>query len=240
MHTRPGSAKLVRDCADSPDPDTRRAVRPVGGDFRTGRRPESVPAPVITPTFETYLESLRQQAGIPGLSAAIVKDGQIAWERGLRLSERRGADPRDARHALPGHGSQRDARRDLAAAVRRGAAPRARRRGFALQPETRRHAGGDVAPDAQPHVVHAVRRHLQVRQRTLLAVDPGRRVVHSATVSQERSAPPPRTPGDEGLGARTRPARPLGRSRRDVRSGGAGALRPRARSDGDRVQGGQA
>jgi len=42
------------------------------------------PAPVtINPTFETYLESLRVQAGIPGLSAAIVKDGEIAWERGF-------------------------------------------------------------------------------------------------------------------------------------------------------------
>ncbi len=41
------------------------------------------PVVAITPTFETYLDALRQQAGIPGLSAAIVKDGQIAWERGF-------------------------------------------------------------------------------------------------------------------------------------------------------------
>ena len=47
----------------------------------SGQNP--VPAPTITPTYETYLDSLRQQAGIPGLSAAIVKDGQIAWERGF-------------------------------------------------------------------------------------------------------------------------------------------------------------
>ena len=33
--------------------------------------------------FESYLESLRVQAGIPGMSAAIVQDGQIVWERGL-------------------------------------------------------------------------------------------------------------------------------------------------------------
>jgi CubicO group peptidase (beta-lactamase class C family) len=32
--------------------------------------------------FDAYLESLRQQAAIPGMSAAIVKDGQIVWERG--------------------------------------------------------------------------------------------------------------------------------------------------------------
>jgi CubicO group peptidase (beta-lactamase class C family) len=35
------------------------------------------------PPLEAYLESLRQQAGIPGLSVAVVQDGQIAWEHGL-------------------------------------------------------------------------------------------------------------------------------------------------------------
>jgi CubicO group peptidase (beta-lactamase class C family) len=34
------------------------------------------------PVLETYLESLRAQAGIPGMSAAIVHDGVIIWERG--------------------------------------------------------------------------------------------------------------------------------------------------------------
>lgn len=33
--------------------------------------------------FEQYIESLRQQAGIPGLSAAIVQNGNIAWEKGF-------------------------------------------------------------------------------------------------------------------------------------------------------------
>lgn len=33
--------------------------------------------------FEQLLESLRQQAGIPGLSAVIVQDGRIAWEKGF-------------------------------------------------------------------------------------------------------------------------------------------------------------
>jgi CubicO group peptidase (beta-lactamase class C family) len=39
--------------------------------------------PLVTPPFEAYLELLRQQAGIPGLSAAIVQNGEIVWERGL-------------------------------------------------------------------------------------------------------------------------------------------------------------
>jgi CubicO group peptidase (beta-lactamase class C family) len=33
--------------------------------------------------FERYLDSLRQQAGIPGLSAVIVQDGRQVWETGL-------------------------------------------------------------------------------------------------------------------------------------------------------------
>jgi CubicO group peptidase (beta-lactamase class C family) len=33
--------------------------------------------------FERYVESLRQQTGIPGMSAALVKDGEIEWERGF-------------------------------------------------------------------------------------------------------------------------------------------------------------
>ncbi len=33
--------------------------------------------------FEQYLESLRRQAGIPGISAAIVQGGRIVWEKGF-------------------------------------------------------------------------------------------------------------------------------------------------------------
>jgi CubicO group peptidase (beta-lactamase class C family) len=43
--------------------------------------------------FERYLDALRQQAGIPGLSAAIVEDGRIVWERGFGL--------RDVENTLP-------------------------------------------------------------------------------------------------------------------------------------------
>ncbi len=33
--------------------------------------------------FERYVESLRQQAGIPGMSAAIVQSGRLVWDRGF-------------------------------------------------------------------------------------------------------------------------------------------------------------
>jgi CubicO group peptidase (beta-lactamase class C family) len=35
------------------------------------------------PILESYLESLRQQSGIPGMSAAIVRDEAIIWEKGF-------------------------------------------------------------------------------------------------------------------------------------------------------------
>jgi CubicO group peptidase (beta-lactamase class C family) len=37
--------------------------------------------------FERYLESLRQQAGIPGLSVAIVQNGQLVWEAGFGFQD---------------------------------------------------------------------------------------------------------------------------------------------------------
>ena len=40
-------------------------------------------SPLATSPFEFYLELLRQQAGIPGISAAIVQNGEVAWERGF-------------------------------------------------------------------------------------------------------------------------------------------------------------
>ena len=36
----------------------------------------------ILPVLDSYLEALRTQAGIPGMSAAVIKDGVILWEKG--------------------------------------------------------------------------------------------------------------------------------------------------------------
>jgi CubicO group peptidase (beta-lactamase class C family) len=55
----------------------------------------SAPPATITPdqlaeslaTFERDLEALRQELKIPGLSAAVVKDGQLVWARGLGLAD---------------------------------------------------------------------------------------------------------------------------------------------------------
>jgi CubicO group peptidase (beta-lactamase class C family) len=37
----------------------------------------------VLSVLEVYLESLRQQAAIPGMSAAVVREGTIIWERGF-------------------------------------------------------------------------------------------------------------------------------------------------------------
>src|SRR5919205_892825 len=43
--------------------------------------------PVFTPfgalpVLDNYLDALRKQAGIPGMSAAVVRDGVVIWEKG--------------------------------------------------------------------------------------------------------------------------------------------------------------
>jgi CubicO group peptidase (beta-lactamase class C family) len=54
----------------------------------TALMPAQQPAGIIVPSgffpnLEAYLESLRVQAGIPGMSAAVVQDGEVVWERGF-------------------------------------------------------------------------------------------------------------------------------------------------------------
>src|SRR5687767_5569063 len=48
---------------------------------------DSRQALLASPPIEHYLEALRQQAGIPGLSAAVVQDGQLIWERGFGFED---------------------------------------------------------------------------------------------------------------------------------------------------------
>ncbi len=49
-------------------------------------RPASAQALTFS-LFERYVESLRQQSDIPGLSAAIVRGGSVVWERGFGLRD---------------------------------------------------------------------------------------------------------------------------------------------------------
>ena len=47
----------------------------------SGQQPLFTPFGIV-PVLDPYLESLRQQAGIPGMSAALVRDGVVLWEKG--------------------------------------------------------------------------------------------------------------------------------------------------------------
>lgn len=51
--------------------------------------------------FERFVESLRQQAGIPGMSAAIVQDGRIVWDKGFGYQDVGGLVAADADTPYP-------------------------------------------------------------------------------------------------------------------------------------------
>jgi CubicO group peptidase (beta-lactamase class C family) len=55
--------------------------------LRTAAPSAQQPSPLFSqggsiPVLDSYLEALRQQAGIPGLAALILKDGETVWEKG--------------------------------------------------------------------------------------------------------------------------------------------------------------
>lgn len=60
-------------------------------------RAQEPPAPLVSSRpLEQYLEALRRQAGVPGMSAAIVQEGRIIWEHAF------GFENQEARiHATP-------------------------------------------------------------------------------------------------------------------------------------------
>jgi CubicO group peptidase (beta-lactamase class C family) len=51
----------------------------------SAQQPSVTPGGIL-PVLDTYLESLRQQLGIPGMSAAVLKDGVIVFEKGYGFS----------------------------------------------------------------------------------------------------------------------------------------------------------
>jgi len=62
----------------------------------SGQKPSAFSFGSVLPTLDVYLESLRQQAGIPGMSALIVNEGTVIWEKGYgfaNLTTRERATP---------------------------------------------------------------------------------------------------------------------------------------------------
>lgn len=62
------------------------ALVAIGFVSAAGAQPAAPQPDFPTTAFESYLELLRQQAGIPGISGALIQDGVIAWERGLGMA----------------------------------------------------------------------------------------------------------------------------------------------------------
>jgi CubicO group peptidase (beta-lactamase class C family) len=62
-----------------------------------------VPQPQALPyaLFERYVEALRQEGGMPGLSAAIVRNGQVAWTAGFGRQDLARAIPASADTPYP-------------------------------------------------------------------------------------------------------------------------------------------
>lgn len=58
----------------------------LGGAGVAGQQPVFTPYGIV-PVLDAYLESLRQQAGVPGMSAALVRDGVIVWEKGYGFQD---------------------------------------------------------------------------------------------------------------------------------------------------------
>lgn len=50
------------------------------------RQIPGTPLDLGTSAFESYVELLRQQAGIPGISGVLLQEGTIVWERGLGMA----------------------------------------------------------------------------------------------------------------------------------------------------------
>jgi CubicO group peptidase (beta-lactamase class C family) len=47
-----------------------------------GQQPSIILPAGTLPVLDAYLDALRQQAGIPGMSAAVLSDGAVVWEKG--------------------------------------------------------------------------------------------------------------------------------------------------------------
>jgi CubicO group peptidase (beta-lactamase class C family) len=59
------------------------AIIAVAGAVTFGQQqPPASPSPGTISVLENYLEALRQQLGIPGMSATLLRDGQTVWEKG--------------------------------------------------------------------------------------------------------------------------------------------------------------
>src|SRR5687767_5885586 len=72
--------------------------------FALGTAHEASAQRLTVALFERYLETLRVQAGIPGMSGAVIQNGIVVWEKGLGLADIDGRIPAtpDTPYAIAG------------------------------------------------------------------------------------------------------------------------------------------
>ena len=172
------------------------------------------------------------------MSAALVQDGEIVWERGFGFQnqESRVRATPDTPYPIA------DISQTIAAVLVLQCAEQRRlehRRPCPALRRRRPRAIGDAATGAESYVCRCAGRELSLRSGALLAAHAGRRDVHPAAVSQERRGERARTAGDEGLGTGTRSRRSQRVDRAPVRDRGPRTLPQRARADRHSVQGRQ-
>ena len=157
------------------------------------------------PVLESYLEALRLQSGIPGMSAAVLRDGVIVWEKGFgfqNVATRLRATP-DTPYLVG------DMSGTLAAVLLLQCVEQRR---LGLDEPFRRLAVDGIEPEATLRQIlsHAAARvregAVRLQPRALRAAHAGHGVVRAAAVPQERGAPHPQPARDEGLGAGHRSA----------------------------------
>ncbi len=59
------------------------AILAVAVTSTSGQQPPILSPSGTLPVLESYLEALRHQSGIPGMSAVVVRDGAVIWEKGF-------------------------------------------------------------------------------------------------------------------------------------------------------------
>ena len=149
-----------------------------------------------------YLESLRVQAGIPGMAAAIMDNDGLAWEQAFGQPGPVALPCDQNRHTLSSRRSDPDFRRHARAALRRGRAP------------DPRHADQNVQPDRartrRPRSARFLPTHPATRTTRRSLYRPGRLDVLASAVSACNGTDlPPRRhrhagpAGDVRFGART-------------------------------------
>ena len=197
--------------------------------FRTA---ELCSEPRPSPLFERTLESLRVEAAIPAMSAAIVQDGIVVWAARTRKAGRRRHDRGQTRHAVRHRRTVADGRIDAAAAeMRRSELRRSQRSRGPVEPDL----SGAVRPRSASLLSHtAPDGTFRYDPARLVGADRRRRSsARLRRYARLLAARGLRSSGHDQFGARTGARHADRRGSGAVRAGAARPLRRHPPSGGD-------